>query len=295
MSSVNASALVVVPVVRPAPTAEERISWQHLLDHLGRHPLCLLAADHLDVRWFTAQCEHARVVRLPPADLASRRSYNRLLMRDTFYRHFTAHECMLIYQLDCLVFRDELEFWCQRPFDYIGAPWVRADGAGGFVWRTGNGGFSLRRIDACLRVLTTRRHPRLQAEVAAWMAWLDVTLRIPPRLRPRALSALADDANALPGRLKVAQEKLGRPLTWLPLGGVRVFQRAYPGNEDLFWALVAPLINPTFRIAPVEEALAFAFELEPRAAFERTGHRLPFGCHAWARYDRAFWESHLRR
>lgn len=295
MSSATSNVMIVVPVVRSVPTADEQISWQHLLTHLGRHPICLLAAEQLDLRWFTGQREDAHVLRVPAADLASRRSYSRMLMRDAFYRQFTAHECLLIYQLDCLVFRDELEAWCRRPYDYVGAPWSRADGAGGFAWLTGNGGFSLRRVDAFLRVLTTRRHPRVQAELAAWAAWLDVALRLPLGARRRSLSALACDVRALPGRLKAVQEQVGRPLAWLPYGGVRVFQRAFKGNEDLFWALVAPLIDPAFRVAPADAALAFAFELEPRAAFERTGRRLPFGCHAWPRYDRAFWEPYLQR
>jgi hypothetical protein len=27
--------------------------------------------------------------------------------------------------------------------------------------------------------------------------------------------------------------------------------------------------------------------------YELNGHELPFGCHAWERYDRAFWEEQL--
>jgi hypothetical protein len=48
-------------------------------------------------------------------------------------------------------------------------------------------------------------------------------------------------------------------------------------------------------VAPVEEALGFSFEREPRYCFERNGGRLPFGCHAWNRWDRPFWEPYLIR
>ena len=34
-------------------------------------------------------------------------------------------------------------------------------------------------------------------------------------------------------------------------------------------------------------------EVSPRLCFERNHRQLPFGCHAWARYDGAFWEPHL--
>jgi hypothetical protein len=64
-------------------------------------------------------------------------------------------------------------------------------------------------------------------------------------------------------------------------------------HEDLFWSFGAPSLQPDFRIASVDEALGFAFEVEPRRAYELAGRRLPFGCHAWAKYDRAFWEPHL--
>lgn len=67
----------------------------------------------------------------------------------------------------------------------------------------------------------------------------------------------------------------------------------YGLNNDFFWATQAVKYLPSFRVATVEEALKFAFEGAPRKCFEMNGRRLPFGCHAWARYDRAFWEPFL--
>jgi hypothetical protein len=64
-------------------------------------------------------------------------------------------------------------------------------------------------------------------------------------------------------------------------------------GEDVFWGTVAPMIDPSFRVAPFDDALQFAFECNPRLCFEKNRHRMPFGCHAWERYDRAFWEPRL--
>jgi hypothetical protein len=64
------------------------------------------------------------------------------------------------------------------------------------------------------------------------------------------------------------------------------------GNSDVFWSL-APERHKGFRVADVEEALRFAWELSPRRCFELTGGELPFGAHAWTRYDREFWEPYL--
>jgi hypothetical protein len=67
----------------------------------------------------------------------------------------------------------------------------------------------------------------------------------------------------------------------------------FEAHEDLFWSFDAQRFLPELRIASVEEALRFAFEVEPRRAVELAGGKLPFGAHAWARYDREFWEPYL--
>jgi hypothetical protein len=81
----------------------------------------------------------------------------------------------------------------------------------------------------------------------------------------------------------------------------RVLQRhapeaaRWPWNEDVFWSLVAPVYDRQFRIPTETQAMRFALELEPRRYVDRMGGRLPFGCHAWERYDPAFWAPHISR
>jgi hypothetical protein len=67
----------------------------------------------------------------------------------------------------------------------------------------------------------------------------------------------------------------------------------FNNNEDLFWAKRAAHYYLEFTIADIDTALRFAFESEPARCFERNENTLPFGCHAWPKYDRAFWEQHL--
>jgi len=64
-------------------------------------------------------------------------------------------------------------------------------------------------------------------------------------------------------------------------------------HEDQFWSWAAPLFKPDFRIPTCEQALSFAFECAPRVCLEANQGRMPFGCHAWAKFDRAFWEPFL--
>ena len=76
---------------------------------------------------------------------------------------------------------------------------------------------------------------------------------------------------------------------WLYAG----LDASYGRHEDAFWSFDAERFSPGFRRATVDEGLRFAFESAPRRCFELTGHKLPFGCHAWERFDRAFWEPYL--
>jgi hypothetical protein len=71
---------------------------------------------------------------------------------------------------------------------------------------------------------------------------------------------------------------------------LRPLLRRWPSNEDLFWSVVARQLA-SLRIPLAAEALSFSFELEPRLCFERLGRTLPFGCHAWPRYDADFWRE----
>jgi hypothetical protein len=82
-----------------------------------------------------------------------------------FYERFSNYKFILILQTDAIILRDELDFWCAQPFDYVGAPWP--DGYEIFVnlglfegeygkrvkVEVGNGGLSLRRVNKCISLL----------------------------------------------------------------------------------------------------------------------------------------------
>ena len=80
-------------------------------------------------------------------------SYSQLCIQYSFYNKFSKYEYMYIYQLDCYLVYDNLEEWCNKGYDYVGAPIIASD-AGWKNWddpnnykpQVGNGGFSLRKI-----------------------------------------------------------------------------------------------------------------------------------------------------
>ena len=56
-------------------------------------------------------------------NFTSRNSYSKLLLSSKFYERFSDYDYMLIYQLDCLIFSNDLKKWTDLNYDYIGAPW----------------------------------------------------------------------------------------------------------------------------------------------------------------------------
>lgn len=142
--------VIVIPVYRQM-TVCERVSLVQCIRVLGHYPIVLAAGASLSLETFLT-LHPFQVERFDDADFASIQSYSRLLLSDRFYARFADYRYLLIYQLDAFVFSDRLQEFCKKGYDYIGAPVAR------WVWlhnanRVGNGGFSLRRIEACRRVI----------------------------------------------------------------------------------------------------------------------------------------------
>ncbi len=81
------------------------------------------------------------------------------------------------------------------------------------------------------------------------------------------------------------------------IGARLLFPLAYlwKYNEDFFWTSVAARILPSFKIPDFSTALQFAFEERPSAAFRMNNFNLPFGVHAWEKYEPDFWKSHFQK
>lgn len=86
-------------------------------------------------------------------------SYSKLLLNYKFYETFYkfGFEYSYIFQLDCFLFRDELQYWANLGYDYIGAPICAHNSDWGEntddLDYVGNGGFSLRNNKTFLEVL----------------------------------------------------------------------------------------------------------------------------------------------
>jgi len=267
---------VVTPVYRLPFTNDENISIRHLREHLGHFDRFMVGPEDL-LRTATVTREYSdfRPLAFAARHFESIYGYDQLLLSESFYRAFADYEYILIHQLDCLVFSSNLEEWCQRGWDYVGAPWFWGycnDPAGG-LWAVGNGGLSLRRVASAIDVLTSKRVLQNTRAVG---------------LMARHLGSVSSRKKRMIALGSALFEHGDRTSRWL----VRQFGR-FGVNEDLFWAFGAWRLLPGFRVPTPQEALGFSFETAPRYCFEANSARLPFGCHAWTKYDREFWERFL--
>lgn len=98
-----------------------------------------------------------------PKYFKSTATYSQLCISYDFYNRFKSYEYMLIYQLDCYIFKDEISEWCNKGYDYIGGPilstdcgWdtVKKSRQGKEQWTpyVGNGGLSLRKISTFMDI-----------------------------------------------------------------------------------------------------------------------------------------------
>ena len=252
---VRTSAVVVIPVYRPKPSALEALSLAQCSAVLGRHPVTFVASNSFDVAAYRDVIPLAAVRPFDDRYFRSLRGYNELLLTPAFYEAFADFDYMLVYQLDAFVFADRLAQWCAKAYDYVGAPWLGSDGE----WvGVGNGGFSLRRVAACLGALRTRRH------LSPAELWAHVQRTTPnPLLR---LLKYHRKVLAHLGLYNDAQSFLKK-----------FVRRGDP--EDMFFGLHAPRFLPSFRVAPAEQALQFAVEAGLEKAMTQLAGRAPFGCH----------------
>jgi len=261
----------MIPVHKPAITADEVISLQACKAQLSAYDCFLVHPQGMDTGAYTAI--HPGLI-LKPVDadwLSSIEKYNKMKLSLGFYRLFAAYEYMLTYELDAYIFHADFESVSALAFDYIGAPFFKGYWAakpGDPFIKGCNSGFSIRNVQACIHALESMERYRL-----GW--WLySLTLAHSSRLR-----------RLLNGWTKEKYEVF--------ITGRFAFSFAtFHLNEDLVWSEVVPQLVPAFTVADPMSALKFSFEYNLEDSLRMNGGKLPLGCHAWFKHP-SFWEKYI--
>lgn len=262
-------AAVVIPVYKINPSGDELLSLRQCIKILGKkYPIILVRPHSLDDKAYHLTGTNIKVESFEDFFFADVKGYNALMLSESFYARFTEYKYILIYQLDAYVFKDELAEWCNKGYDYIGAPWLDFANPGTsfaeklqfarrahqeylinklndsgvptdaqFYRKVGNGGFSLRNVKKFKKICRTKKRM------------------------------------------------------------IEIYNRKNTEhhffNEDVFWSLEVNRTKQKLNIPSLRVALHFAFEQKPEWAYNCvTKQRLPFGCHAWNLYPE-FWNQYI--
>ena len=257
---------VIVPLYQPFLSPAEQLSLKRTLEALPEYDVYLVGP--MILKGYFENLQQQLDSRLKFQTFTNRffmsiAGYNDLLLSKLFYRAFASYEYMLIVQTDALVLTNELEKWCAKQYSYIGAPWFS-----GFTTPSlpltlssvGNGGFSLRRIPDFLQVLS----------------------------RPRVFSNVL--MHSWPGNWRSTLYRFLKDYHSFVFNDMHVNVNV---NEDLFWGQFVPIKCPFFKVPSALDAVSFAFEAHPDFLYQLNQQQLPFGVHAWQRYQPEFWQAVL--
>jgi len=261
----NNKVVILVPIYKTKFTADEKISMRHLKHYLNQYDIYFFIPEKIKNK---LRVKKTKIITFPDKYFISTQSYSKLLTLKNFYLRFKKYKYILIYQPDALVFSSNLDIWTKKNYDYIGAPYFRSKI--GYLTCTknspvsgGNGGLSLRKVQSFIKVIEKAEKLAIRSSkntltIKLWFV----------------ISVLSNKSRGM----------------WL-----KTPPSCYPFNEDGFWSFEAPKYYPKFKVAPFKEALKFSFERYPKRSYLLNKKCLPFGTHAWARYDRNFWLPYLKK
>jgi hypothetical protein len=260
-------AVVLIIVHKPDPSQTEIKSLVQCAGVLRCYRIVLICPRGMDVKAYREVAPQVEFEFIDPKWQATYRSFNRLKISPLLYRKYSDYQYILFYELDAWVFRDELEYWCDQGFDYIGAPWFegwyKATGQSQFAG-IGNGGFSLRKVNSHLKAIHRLGYVR------------------PPKV-------LWEDFKAKKN-LKSVMVFLLSLTFW---NNTFFLFNNFRGNEDFFWGrIVGDKFN--WKIPDLATAARFSIEANSQALYEMNGNQLPFGCHKWEKYETGFWKQFIQ-
>lgn len=233
---------IVIPIYQKVLSPFEDISLKQCLKVLGNYPVYFVKGNSLDADYLKNYTQTPSFELFEDSFFESTTSYNRLMIDLDFYARFKKYKFILIYQLDAFVFQDNLKYWCEKDYDYIGAPKLKLNN------------------------------------------WLDFKNN---KISSKPITLATPLLN---GGLSLRKVK---PITQF-LKIFHFFFSKLITNEDTLFSVYHRrefLMRPFIKLPQWFEALPFAFEQNPTICFEVNNNELPFGCHAWERYDKAFWRE----
>ena len=195
-------------------------------------------------------------------------AYNRLMLAATFYERFLAYTYILIYQLDAFVLNDNLAYWCDQDYDYIGAPWLR-----GRIFKK-----KYKALKENIKSYFHRRYNIIEKETN----------------RPALDKQLANQVGN--GGFSLRKTAVFYNICLKNKSIIDVYKSGTTNyfNEDIFFCIELNRKKKVLKIPKIGKALSFAFETYPERCLVLNKKKLPFGCHAWDK-NLNFWRPYFEK
>jgi hypothetical protein len=248
--------LIIIPVYKNEISDLEQKGLLQVRSILRDYDIVFVGPYGLNIDEYLKLIPNGRIIYFDTEYFTSIETYNKLMLSVEFYLKFIDYKYILLFQTDAYVFSNQLDFWCNQNYDYIGAPWIGKHFKKifrnnsylklmpflkhsswylklfyGSSFRVGNGGLSLRKVSSMIKVLEDYKEI-----VSIWNI-----------------------------------------------------------NEDNFFGMYVPFHNKNFKIPGVKEAVSFAMENSPQKAFKLNNNKLPFGCHNWYNgMFVGFWSKYIK-
>lgn len=253
---------IVIPVYRETPTEDDLIALKQAFKILNLHKITFVHPKSLNLSAYKKfEADFKGFDDFYFKDIFG---YNQLMMSIDFYRSFS-QKYILIYQTDCFVFKDELLFWCEKDYDYIGAPWIRK----------------------------STKVPHIKWFFDTGVAKIKSAVNFKGNRRWQKNKSLLYNAVGNGGLSLRKREKFIEILEKIPEVAKIYLDRKNSGRfyaEDVFFSIEPQRNNISFLKPPYMEACAFSIENRQTIAMKINNGKIPFGCHRWNK-DRNFWQK----
>jgi len=255
------SCIITIPIYKQELSFNERVSLERICEVIQDYPVVFFAPENLPIAEYTkfVHAENFSVKYFNSKNFSSIQGYNQLLLSPHFYKLFLDYQYLLIYQLDAFIFKNNIKEWCDKGFDYIGAPWFDNEKIYQF-----------------------------------YLKMCSSSNRIARYIKKKIDHNKGEKVHIGNGGLSLRRVKSFYNISkWLHLIEPNIFK--YEINEDIIWSVLATKYFKSFKTPTIDEAINFCIEENPKKGLQMLGSELPMGCHAWEKHDIATWRPIFKR
>lgn len=259
---------IIIPIYKENPTPLEEISILQTFKVLGGYDIVFIYPEGLNLTYYETQFPTAqfKVKAFEPFYFKGIYGYNRLMLSIVFYQSFTT-PYLLICQTDAFIFKNTLDDWMRKDYDYVGAPWLRRKNRIPLFKQLWDNTLCFFKTQLNYRgnQLAQKNKSLLYNEVGNGGLSL--------RKRETFIKIL----NELPEVVKIYLKPENK-------------QAFYA--EDVFFSIEPQRHSLNFKKPSYREACLFAIENKQEKAFAFNKGVLPMGCHRWDK-ELDFWLPYI--